>query len=130
QQHLGLIGEYLDTAHEARPAAVSNHGAQACQRAIDSRRADGARFHGAELVRACLEIADVSAVQVKLGTITILPRLARYDRDVVRRVDLADAAQSLGKDRPLGRELIVVSRVLVMTTAAAPEVRAGRGHAL
>ena len=93
-------------------------------------RADRAVVDRAQLVRTRLPITEAAVRDVELRAIAIAPGLAGNHPDFGGRLDLAEAAELFRQNRALGRELIVVRRVLIVAAAAAGEVRAGRRDAL
>ena len=84
----------------------------------------------AELVRAMLEVADLSVLDVELHAIAISPWLPRDRFDLSIEFDLAHALQRLAQDHSLLFHLKSVLGVLVMAASAALEIRARRATRL
>ena len=93
-------------------------------------RRDRAAIHRAEPVRAGFLVADRSASQVKLRAVAVLPRRRRNQVDLLRRFQLADPPEHFPQNLPLLRQLEIVGGVLVVASAATPEVGARRLDAL
>ena len=75
---------------EARPAGIVKHFRENADSFIDSRGGDGAVIDGAEAVRAFLQIAQVSILDVQLHPIAVAPWLGRHSRDFDRGIEFAE----------------------------------------
>lgn len=80
-------------------------------------------------MRRSLVITDPAAFQVKLAAIPVSERLARNGRDLAGIIDASDTPQLFPQDLAFLRYLKLISGVLILATAATPEVRALRRDA-
>jgi len=84
-------------------------------------------------VRCKLEISGGKigpGADLQARTVAIIPGRRRMDFDFAGQFEPGDAAQVLAQDFLLDFELVRVGGLLVMASAAAGEMRAGRGDAM
>ena len=133
QLRVVCVGEELDFTHALGNFARASISPQGRDATVDQRRTDGTLFDREQVVRGHLEVSGGErgvGLHLQARTVAVVPRRRRMNLDVERQFQLGDATQALAQDFFLDLELVLVGRVLVVASAAAGEVRAGRQDAV
>src|SRR5580704_3709800 len=134
-QQLGVVGvgEEFDFAHSLGNPPASPALPERGETTVDQRRADWTLLDREQFVRSELEVSGGELwmrLDLKTGAVAIIPRRRGMNFDLAGEFELREAAQGLTQDLFLDLKLMLVGRLLVVTSAAVGKIWTGRRDAV